>query len=72
MANENHGPTLQEAERMMASLADHYGHGWIAGRNLQGLRAQVERLPRRIEFLGGQRTSYVQLDSVLAILGDKG
>jgi len=32
------------------------------------LRAQIMKLPRRIEPLGGQQTSYVQLDNVLALL----
>lgn len=29
MSDENHGPTLQE---VYAHLADHYGHGWLAGK----------------------------------------
>jgi hypothetical protein len=36
------------------------------------LTQQISRLPRRIEYLGGQRTSYVQLDNVLAVLEDFG
>ncbi len=32
------------------------------------IEEQVKQLPRRIEPLGGQQTSYVQLDSVLALI----
>lgn len=32
------------------------------------MRDKILAIPRRIEYLGGQRTSYVQIDSVLAIL----
>jgi len=35
---------------------------------LREIQGQIEKLPRRKEYLGGQLTSYVQLDSVLACL----
>lgn len=35
---------------------------------MNNLRAKIENLPRRIEYLGGQQVSYVQLDNVLALL----
>lgn len=35
---------------------------------LRQLQQKIEALPRRVEPLGGQQTSYVQLDNVLALL----
>lgn len=36
------------------------------------LTVHINMLPRRTEYLGGQRTTYVQLDNVLAVLEDFG
>jgi hypothetical protein len=39
-----HGPTIQEAQAQMATLADHYGHGWLAGREaLERRLAEAEQ-----------------------------
>jgi hypothetical protein len=35
---------------------------------MSALKDQIERLPRRIEALGGQQFSYVKLDDVLALV----
>jgi len=65
---DNHGPTLREARQRIATIGDHYGHGWIAACDRQRLRERILQLPRRVEWLGGQQTSYVQLDNILALL----
>lgn len=57
---EPHGPTIQEAQAQMATLADHYGHGWLAGR---------ETLERRLAEAEQQRdTAHAALDDVKATL----
>jgi hypothetical protein len=38
---------------------------------MDNLKKKIEQLPRRREYLGGQEISYVQLDSVLALLEEK-
>jgi hypothetical protein len=35
---------------------------------MSDLKDQIEQLPRRIEYLGGQQFSYVKLDDVLALI----
>ncbi len=41
-SDQNHGPTLQE---VYAHLADHYGHGWLAGAS-SGCRCVCHAYPK--------------------------
>jgi hypothetical protein len=63
---------LQAQDSQPAQVAQPSNHpAFVAGPADAGshdLRTKVLALPRRIEPLGGQRTSYVQLDNVLALI----